>query len=279
MKKTEKEFILTNYSSLGGKKCAEILNLKAPTIITFANRNGLKINSDALKSIRSSRSLNNWKNYIKKEENYKVNPNFFINCDTPESAYILGLLWADGTIYKDTITIECLEADMCIFQSAFLKSGIWGSYIRKGRISGKNMQILKTSNKKLADFLRNNDYQEKSLKSPNKILSLIPKNIRPYFFRGWIDGDGCFYLNEKHYCKQFYISGSFEQDWYSFEELCFALDIKFKIVRIKKKTKYSALRITNKKDINLLGDYIFQFFSKDNIGLLRKYEKYCNIIK
>jgi hypothetical protein len=40
----------------------------------------------------------------------------------------------------------------------------------------------------------------------------------------------------------------------------------------------SAIRITNKKDIKKIGDYVYSPLENENIGLRRKYEKYKQII-
>lgn len=280
----QKRYILKNYNKIGCKKCAEILYIKKTTIASFASKNKLKVNKKTIVKISSERSKLNWNNHIFKDEDYKVNPLYFINCKTPESSYILGLLWADGTVYKknyyNTISIECLESDMIEFKKYFKKSGNWSEYKREGRISGKTMITLRTNNKKLVDFLFTNNYNKKSYISPNKILSLIPDELKLYFFRGWIDGDGCFYINKKNNCTQFYLSGSFKQDWTAIENLLTMLNIDYKINRIKNKnnTSYSSIRITNRKKINMLGNYIYQNFNEDNIGLDRKYKKYIDII-
>ena len=41
----------------------------------------------------------------------------------------------------------------------------------------------------------------------------------------------------------------------------------------------SYIRITNKGGIKKLGDYLYQNIKEDNIGLIRKYEKFKLIVK
>jgi len=282
MKIKEKEFILENYANIGCKKCSEILKIKRSTIYSFAAKNKLKVNKESLAKIISKSSLENWSKHEKKDSDYKVDPSYFINCTTPKSAYILGLLWADGTVYQkgyeNRIAIECLEEDVNIFMKYFEESGDWNIYKRKGRISGSGMINLNTNNKKLAEFLTENDFRNKSTSTPNKIISLIPDNIKHYFFRGWVDGDGCFYFNKKRSCRQFYISGAIEQDWSSVSNLFDDMGVKYSICRITNKHSYSCIRVTNKKDINKIGNYIYQEFEIDKIGLNRKFNKLQEII-
>lgn len=282
MNENEKNFILENYSILGGIGCAEILGISRNSIYIFASKNKLKINENVLKKIASKRSKENWKNHEYKDSDYKVSSNFFKKCETPESAYILGLLWADGTIYKknyhNKISIECLESDMINWLDIFKKSGEWTFYIRKGRISGKNMMTLSTNNKDLINFLIDNNYDIKSTASPDKILSKIPIELQHYFFRGWIDGDGCFYFNKKNNARQFYLSGAFNQDWNASEILFKSIDVKYSICRIENKNSYSCIRVTNKNGIEKIGNFVYKNFKNDCIGLNRKYEKLQEII-
>ena len=124
-----------------------------------------------------------------------------------------------------------------------------------------------------------NDYLEKSLKTPNKILSNIPNELVKYFLLGIIDGDGCFYYNRENYLRQFVISGTYNQDWNLFVEIFNKIGVeKYKIENYKKKSEYSQIKITNKKDIKIIGDFIYSSIQEDNIGLNRKYKKYKDLI-
>lgn len=222
------------------------------------------------------------KNLIKDKSN-KVDANCFINNITKESSYILGLLWADGHVehnnYKYTINVECLSVDMDYFIPVFNKTGDWLYYdrIRKGR---KPITKAHTSNKELNLYLSNKDYLNKSYISPKLILETIPSDLKRYFILGVIDGDGCFYFNEKYGLRQFTITGTLNQDWSDFENIFNELEITYKINRVENsKTGYSQIRITNKTNILKLGGYLYPTIKIDGIGLPRKYDKFLNIIK
>ena len=93
-----------------------------------------------------------------------------------------------------------------------------------------------------------------------------------------VDGDGCFYYKEKCAC-QFILTGTLYQDWILFDKIFNSIDVKCGLVRFtSKKTGYSQLRVTNKKDIKKIGNFIYSTIEDDNIGLVRKYEKYKLII-
>jgi hypothetical protein len=94
-----------------------------------------------------------------------------------------------------------------------------------------------------------------------------------------IDGDGCFYINQKQYTYQFSVASSYKQDWSYLEDLLKNYDIKYSICKrqsINKKTgkmnSSSVLRITNKNDIKKFGEFIYKDYDSDQIGLNRKYK-------
>jgi hypothetical protein len=270
------EFVIENYFLLGNKKCTEILNVNKSVISNITTKYKLKMD-DIIKRKFNSESK------IKKDGDYKVNTNKFISDIDENGSYILGLLWADGYLNKDkknnSISIECIKDDMVYFKTIFNKTGEWG-YNERLRTNKKNKVVrLTTNNKYLKDYLSENDFLDKSLSSPTKILNKIPSKLTHYFLLGIIDGDGCFYYNEKRNLRQFSITGSLLQDYSVFEDIFNKLNIKYTIRRIKNsKTGYSQIRISNKSDIKKIGDFIYSDINDNKIGLPRKYDKYLKII-
>ena len=63
----------------------------------------------------------------------KINFDTFINNYTKESVYLLGLLWADGTVNKknNMISLECIKEDIDYFYPIFQTTGEYGLYIRE----------------------------------------------------------------------------------------------------------------------------------------------------
>jgi hypothetical protein len=270
------EFVIENYFLLGNKKCTEILNVNKSVISNITTKYKLKMD-DIIKRKFNSESK------IKKDGDYKVNTNKFISDIDENGSYILGLLWADGYLNKDkknnSISIECIKDDMVYFKTIFNKTGEWG-YNERLRTNKKNKVVrLTTNNKYLKDYLSENDFLDKSLSSPTKILNKIPSKLTHYFLLGIIDRDGCFYYNEKRNLRQFSITGSLLQDYSVFEDIFNKLNIKYTIRRIKNsKTGYSQIRISNKSDIKKIGDFIYSDINDNKIGLPRKYDKYLKII-
>jgi len=197
---------------------------------------------------------------------------------TPEFVYILGLLWADGYVDKKSnrVSIECVKDDIDYFFPIFKTTGNFNLTERQ-RPNRRIQGTISKSSLELSTFLKENDYDSKSLLSPNKILNKIPKNLIHYFYLGWSDGDGCFYYSKTKKIIQFIISGSYDQDWGSLITICNELKIQYRIDRFitKKNHKYSRFLINKNEDILIFGKFIYE---NTLIGLPRKKEKY-NVIK
>lgn len=212
-------------------------------------------------------------------KNRRINIDDFYNIQKKEISYLLGLIWADGHVAKgnNMINIECVSDDMTSFKETLDKVGRW-SYHHRKRID-KRTNTRPVTNAYICDnllhkFLEDNDYLEKSKKSPNKIIEKIPKHLLKYLLLGIVDGDGCFYF-KKSEASQFTIAGDKNQDWSIIQKIFSDLDIRYTIV---KNNSSSVIRVTNKKDIKKIGNFIYSTIEDDNIGLVRKYEKYKQIV-
>ena len=281
--KKDIKIIKKYYSLHGSNYCSKILNKPQKSIKNKANKLGIKILPSAKSKIQRE---NAYKRMPKTANKYKVNPNIFIKNLSKEAVYILGLLWADGYIlskkYANSVKLECIKKDILIFYNIFQKTGNWGILFRN--IKNRQPQgLIHTSNKLLVNFLIKNNYGPHNDKSADSILENIPKHLHKYWYRGLIDGDGCWYINRKNYIYQFSLAGSYDQDWTYFENLLNKLKIKYSIQRRiqlrkhQKSTKSSCVRITNKQDIVKFGNYIYDNYHINNMGLKRKYDKYMLI--
>jgi len=213
----------------------------------------------------------------------RININDFNKIKSKEVSYFLGLLWADGHISKsnNNVSIECNGEDMLEFKKVLDVFGKWSYYSRKridSRTSTKPVINAYIHDRSLHDFLVENDFLEKSIKSPEKIISKIPKELINYFLLGLVDGDGCFYFREG-LSNQFYLSGSLKQDWTSIKIILESIGVYAKYIQVKNVNSSSFIRVTNVKDIKKIGDFVYSTIEDDNIGLKRKYEKYKQIIK
>lgn len=220
---------------------------------------------------------------------YNVDHYQFFNITKPEVSYILGFIWADGSLSKNgySINIYCkyddnINSDFNTLKSILNKIGKWNTYIRKkyDKRTDKyyNSAMFFTSNKFLFNFLIEMDYDKKSYISPEKILNKIPIYLHNHFYRGYSDGDGCFYI--KNNKSQYSLTSTIEQDWIFMENIFSILNVKntSRTASSKKiNSKYSQIRITNKIDITKYGDWLY--INSDNLRFERKYNKFCDIKK
>jgi len=203
-------------------------------------------------------------------------------------SYMLGFIWADGFLYENvsrythSTSISIAKEDMdeiCDYLKEGFKFG--GDYTRKRKENWKEIRTLSTNDIDLFNFLKENDYKDKSINPPNKILSLVPGDLKKYWFRGFFDGDGCIYISGKpNYNNQICFSSSYEYDWSFLVDLLKSIGIDRIEIRnriSKKGNKSSSLRITNKKSIKIFGDYLYG--EDDSICLKRKRDKIYTISK
>lgn len=276
--KTDDEWLINNYGKLTPNECAIKLGLRKSQLQNRIYKLGLKLPKKIRNKLRS-----------KAADNCNINPNLFNNLNSPEIIYLLGLMWADGFLnkskngYNHQLGFTMVEEDLIIIKPIIDSIGKWNYHKRKQTNKNWKPSInVITNNKRIYEFLINHNYNEKSQISADKILSKIPDYLKHYWFRGLIDGDGCFYYYKPKsgsVLRQFALASTYNQDWSYFEKLCNELKIFYKIKKNKNyKSSSSYVRITNKNGIKKLGEYIYQNYNIDNIGLKRKYDKYNLII-
>lgn len=212
---------------------------------------------------------------------HKINVDEFLKFG-PESSYILGLMWADGTISKYGVSITGVKEDLILNKRLFEIFGSWGYYYRDTwldkDVNRKEQMSVHIGEKMLIDRLKTYGYDSKII--PRFILDLIPKENLKYWWRGYVDGDGCFYFNLNQRHKDFFFTSYYDQDWSFVESLFNLLDIKYRIVKRHGKMNNgrssSSSRIIIKGDDGVLkfGEFLYNDYENDKIGYVRKYEKY-----
>lgn len=198
----------------------------------------------------------------------------FVNVTTREVAYLLGFIWADGTIRDNVIVVDCVADDMNVLEPVFDATGKWRK-TEMNRLNKRPSRIFRAYNPTLCEYLGSKGYREKSLRSPVAILESIPQALRSYFWRGYFDGDGCVYRAPNGTTKVS-IAGGYNQDWTAIKQLGETLDIAISINRrIQSKTSQSscALIMTSHHIVTFL-EWIYRGFETDRIGLSRKHAKY-----
>ncbi len=132
------------------------------------------------------------------QRKYKLNEYYFDNIDSPNKAYFLGLLYADGSNFppKQTISIALQEEDKDILEK-----------MRLDIESEKELDYLDYSHKHDFGYTYKNQYRLSMYSShmcktlsnigmiQNKSLLLefpeIDESLYRFFILGYFDGDGC----------------------------------------------------------------------------------------
>jgi len=269
----ELNYIQKNYPKYGAKYCSLYLNRNEDAVQAQAARMGIKKIG-----------------YEKHYSMQKINPEQFLDIKKPEVAYFLGYFWADGYInYRKnktsncyTVAIEIISEDASDILTYINKLGKWNLQKRKRNETWKETTTINVNSKDLYNFLYENDYNSKSISEPSKILSKIPENLKPYWWRGYFDGDGSLCVginknsNKKFRSLQF--SSTYKFEWRELVNLFSLLSINnFTIFNQKTKLghKSSKINIFQKKLIETFINYLFQ----SKIGLKRKTNKMHEFLK
>ncbi len=129
---------------------------------------------------------------------YQLNEHYFDNIDTPNKAYVLGFLYADGSncISKQTVSMSLQEGDMQILED-----------IRNEIGSERPLEFLDYSNKHDGGYNYKNQYRllmfskymcevlnDKGMPQNKSLIltwpTFLSDNLYSHFLRGYIDGDG-----------------------------------------------------------------------------------------
>lgn len=200
------------------------------------------------------------------------------NGGTPELSYYLGLFWADGYCRKDKeCLIEIVEDDGLDIEPILKKVYNFKIY-KRSRKNRKNQMTYYIYNKEINDFFKNNGKYSNSFESHEKILNHLTDECKIYFIKGLIDGDGCFYFNQKHYLRQFSLCSNYNQNWEAIEKIFLEYKISYKIKRrLEKSGNSSFILVSDKNSMkNLINLLYFENIKID--GLHRKKDKALQIL-
>lgn len=148
----------------------------------------------------SFKERNGVKREFKTWRKYSLNENFFETIDTEEKAYWLGFLYADGYVNskKSSIEVSLQDKDSSHiekFAKHIESESILTSH--KKTMNGKtyhSKRITLNSEKLKSDLIKHGCFENKSSKLCFPSYEHIPKHLIHHFIRGYIDGDGCYYI-------------------------------------------------------------------------------------
>lgn len=151
---------------------------------------------------------------------FQINEKFFQTW-SPQMAYVLGFIFADGAIEdvqksSRTCYIALSSVDISILKQIRLSmNSNHKFYLRKSRLvtyrDGKSYNSRDSFIFRIGSKLMYNDLLSLGV-TPRKSLSIlfpsIPIEYLHLFIRGYFDGDGCIHLKEGKYPKVIFTSGS-----------------------------------------------------------------------
>ena len=134
---------------------------------------------------------------------YRFNIHYFDVIDTPNKAYFLGLLFADGCNFKRSINLFLQAPDKCLLEDICQEIGYDGelefrdrSRDREKGVKCQDVYGLRLHSAYMSNVLANHGVV------PNKSLVLqfptcVPSHLVSHFMRGYMDGDGHIGRTEK----------------------------------------------------------------------------------
>lgn len=205
---------------------------------------------------------------------------------SPEAAYVLGFLWADGYVPEGSNYISlCLQredAKELLFVFHKTASSWYLNEQSSMRCGKESLQArISISNKPLHDLLITLGYRSKSGSEPTQVLNFVPEALRCYWWRGYFDGDGCFSLIEDKQSKRakrvlMSFTSSLTQRWDFVVKLLTQLQVDFKMTKQESdQGNNSSIRIQSGPSVLRLARYLYQ---GRVFGLSRKYQKYLAFV-
>lgn len=206
---------------------------------------------------------------------YNINETYFDCIDTPNKAYILGLLYADGNLSKNRYSIQIYlqERDKGILENILKElDSNYPLYFRD------NSQ--KSNQQNQYGFIINNKHIYNSLLKygllPNKSLILkypqnIPIELHRHFIRGYFDGDGSMHISKNGATCNFV--GTFDFCNYAKNIIENNIDINCGVYSTCDNNVTSILQVSGKVQMSKFLSWIYD---DSDLRLDRKYKKYYN---
>lgn len=259
--------ILENFFIDGNvKNCSKRLNYRKDWIYEILRRNDIK-------------------SHLIDQRKYKIDDDYFNKIDTPNSAYILGLIFTDGCHTGYQIQLALSEGDKYILEDINLE--LKSNRPLKHRLgpevvsstSGKIYQSKDTyclimRSKQICDNMLKYGVTPRKSKTV-KFPTWINPELSSHFIRGVMDGDGCISKSIRSGRKEFRVElASSSPDFsYGFKDFIEKqLDIQISIKSFDGNFKAGIYKEENQK---IFLDWIYQ---DKTLFLKRKFDRYMEFI-
>lgn len=215
---------------------------------------------------------------IRSQFKVSMDENYFEKIDTPEKAYFLGLLYADGYYDGKCIAISLQEKDKEILEKfkTIIKHNGKLQFIKRKKENCQNSYRLSICTKKpIKDLIEKGIVRNKTYNM--LIPNFIKEELYSHFIRGFFDGDGCI-TKSKCYCVSFVCQKIFlEHIGSKFIDNCNFIN-RLYFTKRKKNKDDGVFTLTFNSNIQSLTILNYLYKDSNNLFLKRKYEKYKLLI-
>ena len=122
----------------------------------------------------------------------EVNRLYFKQIDTHTKAYLLGLIYADGNVCKDSFTLALQEPDKPLLEKIAIEIGYKGllRFRKRQKPNRQDIWVLRVHDREFCESLRKLGVVDRKTSKLN-----FPYFLDPIFYwsflHGLLDGDGC----------------------------------------------------------------------------------------
>lgn len=214
----------------------------------------------------------------KRKGRYTLNENYFDIIDTPNKAYWLGLIAADGCITESNyFAISLVDKD--ILEKLKQDLNFSGEVYKPKIKSGNTVYRINFSSKGICDGLRKNGIHENKSLTYDKLPNIRHGLIR-HFIRGYFDGDGCISesISTSYYNDNKYEYENFMVNIIATDTFCIQLkneiyeEIGYEVSICESKSDgMSYIKIFSNKALN---DFYWYLYCNTDLYLKRKHDKW-----
>ncbi|MEK6861891.1 MAG: LAGLIDADG family homing endonuclease [Nanoarchaeota archaeon] len=199
---------------------------------------------------------------------YTLNHNYFETVDTPEKAYLLGLLYADGSVDKNSNQINLISNDIELLE--FFRNQVDCNKEFYKNPSHNNAKTFFFSSERMKkDLIKLGCVPRKSLILKFPTENQVPPKLLHHFLRGEFDGDGSIYINNsKNQQVMVYFCGAYD--------FCVGVDnqlkkLGIKVCKMEKNVNIFRVRVSNFEGQCKLKNFLYK---DSTFSLTRKRERF-----
>ena len=210
---------------------------------------------------------------------YHCNEHYFDEVDTPNKAYILGILYADGCIVDDrhaSLTLQDGDVDILNKINEELDSDRPLLFVNKKKENPKHLNAYKltfNSEHMVNMLIKHGCYKRKSLIL--KYPTWLSLDLQRHFLRGYMDGDGSISKNPKKMSVSFMGTHSFVTDAAILVQRYLSLHVYIYVRTLHENAdSTSVFNLNHKRDACVFLDWIYR---DADLYMQRKYDTYKSI--